>query len=336
MPSTATPQTTTSSPKLASTTKSITDGFIDLEDTDPNIPIGSNGKPQGSYFEHWPLERRIEKYNEFNRKFDLRVDPDLVEGFSHRLHWDEHPAVWRLRDADLTLEERIAVTIHWSFSNEKWTNLLTILDHGWDALDGLFTTERHARSDLFQIYYPKGTNVKQWLIDAPRQIAKDVAPIVAKYDRPLTMMEYAKIQEKVLKEKYGFRGPLYPCKNTARYLAMPCPHLVDPDSVLIGGTGHFRGMMYVFGPPNIDGRLKYSIGKMGEFLPENSYTEMWIDRMNILINHPGDPIHTHKFLNHEDQLCWFSKFVERKHGHKPPAKEFPRVWMFPDDFSLKV
>ena len=36
------------------------------------------------------------------------------------------------------------------------------------------------------------------------------------------------------------------------------------------------------------------------------------------------------------QLCWFSKFVERKHGNKPPAKEFPRVWIFPDNFSLKA
>ena len=138
MTSTTTLQTTSSSPKRVSTARSTTDGFIDLEDTDPNIPIGSNGKPQDSYFRHWPLERRIEKYNEFNAKFDLRVDPDLVDGFSHRLHWDEHPAVWRLRDADLTLEERIAITIHWSFSNEKWTNLVTLLDDGWDALEGLF------------------------------------------------------------------------------------------------------------------------------------------------------------------------------------------------------
>lgn len=336
MTSTTTLPTTSSSPKQASTATNITDGFIALGDTDPNIPIGSNGKPQDSYFRHWPLERRIEKYNEFNRKFDLRVDPDLVDGFSHRLHWDEHPAVWRLRDADLTLEERIAITIHWSFSNEKWTNLVTLLDHGWDALEDLFATERHARSDLFQVYYKKGTVVRDWLIHEPRKIAKAIAPIVAKYDRPLTMMEYAKIQEKVLKEEWGFRGPMYPCKNTARYLAMPCPHLVDPDSVLIGGTGHFRGLMYIFGPPNIDGKLRYSIGKSGEFFAENRYTEMWMDQMNTLISHPGNPVRRHQWLNAEDQTCWFSKFVERKHGHKPPAKNFPRIWMFPDDFSLKV
>tara|TARA_R110001592_G_scaffold144202_1_gene367276 strand:+ start:566 stop:1390 length:825 start_codon:yes stop_codon:yes gene_type:complete len=273
---------------------------------------------------------------EFNRKFDLREDPDLVEGMSHRLHWDEHPAVWRLRDADLGLEERIALTIHWSFSNEKWTNFLTILEKGWDALDDLFEEERVARNDLFQVYYPKGTKVRQWLTEMPRLIAKEMVSAFTGLNRPMTMMEYAKIQEKVLKDKFGFRSALYPSKNTARYLAMPRPDLVDPESVLIGGTGHFRGMMYVFGPPNIDGKLKYKIGSTGEFIPDNKHTAVWLDYMERVSNWEGDPIIRQKLLNHEDQFCWFSKFVERKHGHKPPAKKFPRVWMFPDDFSLKA
>ena len=300
------------------------------------MPIGKNGKPQDSYFRHWPIERRIEKYMEFNEKFDLREDPDLVDGMSHRLHWDEHPAVWRLREENLSLEERIAVTIHWSFSNEKWTNLLTILDKGWDALGPLFEEERCSRSDLFQVYYPKGTKVKEWLQHEPRKIAAEIVPYFTGLNRPMTMMEYAKIQESVLKEKFGFRSPLYPSKNTARYLAMPRPDLVDPESVLIGGTGHFRGMMYVFGPPNIDGKLKYHIGSTGEFVPDNKHTHTWVEYMETLNNWENDPIVRQKWLNHEDQLCWFSKFVERKHGDKPKAKEFPRIWIFPDNFSLKV
>ena len=272
---------------------------------------------------------------EFNRKFDLRADPDLVEGFSHRLHWDEHPAVWRLAEENLSLEERIAVTMHWSFSNEKWTNLITILDKGWGALEDLFEEERASRSDLFQVYYPRGTKVKQWLIDEPRKIAKEIAPYFTGLNRPMTMMEFAKIGEHVLKSKFGFRSCLYPCKNAARYLAMPKPDLVDPESVLIGGTGHFRGMMYVFGPPNLDGKLKYKIDSLGQFIPQNKHTATWMSNMETVVNRPDGSIHRHKWLCQEDQFCWFSKFVERKHGHKPPAKNFPRIWMFPDDFSLK-
>ncbi len=273
---------------------------------------------------------------EFNRKFDLRADPDLVEGFSHRLHWDEHPAVWRLAEENLSLEERIAVTMHWSFSNEKWTNLITILDKGWGALEDLFEEERASRSDLFQVYYPRGTKVKQWLIDEPRKIAKEIAPYFTGLNRPMTMMEFAKIGEHVLKTKFGFRSCLYPCKNAARYLAMPKPDLVDPESVLIGGTGHFRGMMYVFGPPNLDGKLKYKIDSLGQFIPQNKYTATWMSNMETVVNRPDGSICRHKWLCQEDQFCWFSKFVERKHGHKPPAKNFPRIWMFPDDFSLKA
>jgi len=309
--------------------------LINLEDTDPNIPLGKNGKPQDTYFRHWSLERRLAKFNEFSCKFDLREDPDLVDGFSHRLHWAEHPAVWRLRDADLSLEERIALTIHWSFSNEKWTNFLTILEKGWDSLEDLFEEERVARNDLFQVYYPKGTKVRQWLIETPRLIAKEMVSAFTGLNRPMTMMEYAKIQEKVLKDKFGFRSALYPSKNTARYLAMPRPDLVDPESVLIGGTGHFRGMMYVFGPPNIDGKLKYSIGSTGEFIADNKHTHNWMEQMQTLAEYPGNPRKYHMWLNLEDTACWFSKFVERKHGNKPPAKTFPRIWMFPEDFSLK-
>jgi hypothetical protein len=255
---------------------------------------------------------------------------------SHRLHWDEHPAVWKLRDADLSLEERIAVTIHWSFCNEKWTNLLTILEKGWDALPALFEEEgRAARSDLFQVYYTKGTKVKEWLVNEPQKIAKEVAPYFDGLNRPMTMMEYAKIQEYVLKTKFGFRSCLYPSKNTARYLAMPKPELVDPESVLIGGTGHFRGMMYIFGLPNLDGKLKYSIDSDGQFVPQSKYTHTWIKQMETLISSEENPIQRQQWLNTEDNTCWYSKFVERKHGHKPPAKNFPRIWMFPNDFSLK-
>jgi hypothetical protein len=273
---------------------------------------------------------------EFREKFDLREDPDIVEGFSHRKHWCEHPAVWRLAEENLSLEERIAVTVHWSFSNEKWTNLLTILDKGWDALYGLFEEERCSRSDLFQVYYPLGTKVKEWLITEPRKIAKEIVPYFEGMNRPMSIMEYAKIQEHVLKTKFGFRSCLYPSKNTARYLAMPRPDLVDPDSIIVGGTGHFRGLMYIFGPPNIDGKLEYSIGVDGNFIPENKFTNLWMDQMNTIINWPNNPTTKQMWLNEEDGACWWSKFVERKHGHKPPAKNFPRIWMFPEDFSLKV
>ena len=69
---------TTLSRQQVSPSRNTNSGLIDLEDT-LEVTIGKNGKPRESYFRHWSLERRIEKYMEFNEKFDLREDPDLVE-----------------------------------------------------------------------------------------------------------------------------------------------------------------------------------------------------------------------------------------------------------------
>ena len=83
------------------------------------------------------------------------------------------------------------------------------------------------------------------------------------------MMEFAKFLEKYFKEALGFRSPLYPCKNTARYIAMTWPHLVDPESVLYGGTGHFNGLQHVFGGINLglkhEPNIYFGISVMSDF-----------------------------------------------------------------------
>ena len=160
--------------------------------------------------------------------------------------------------------------------------MLWILEKGWDTLPELFEQERCSRSDLFQIYYSKGTKVKEWLVEKPRQISKDLLPMFEGKNRPLTIMEFAKNMETVLKQKYNFRSCLYPCKNVARYIGMSHPHLVDPESIIIGGTGHFRGLMYIFGTPNLDGKLKYHIDSQGEFIPDNKHTLTWMEQMDTL------------------------------------------------------
>ena len=109
--------------------------------------------------------------------------------FSHRLHWHEHPYCDEMRDVD-DLHKRIWYTMVFSFSNEHWLTFRTLRDHGVEAVKKRFETERHARSDLFQIYYPKGTKVKDWLVEVPQQIAEDCYTILQS-NRKLKMMELA-------------------------------------------------------------------------------------------------------------------------------------------------
>lgn len=298
-----------------------------------------NGKPTESWMKDWTLDQRLDKFFEFCREFDLRRDKLLREDyqiFSHRLHWHEHPFCDVMKDIKND-EQRLFYTLVFSFSNEHWGTLTRLINEGPESCKEYFKDNRHARNDLFQIYYPKGTNVKEWLMDGPQKAAMDMHQILqgpAHMGRPYTMMEFAKKLEAYFKAEQNFRSPLYPCKNTARYIAMAYPHLVDPESVLFGGTGHFDGMAQIFGV-NLNGKVKYTIGPNGEFLPQNKQADMWLEQMYLLRDDPRNPMVEQKMLNIEDKTCFFYKHIAISHGVKSPTARIPYNWIFPDNFSLR-
>lgn len=296
-------------------------------------------KPKDSWMRDWSLDQRIDKFFEFCQKFDDRQDDllkDEYQIFSHRLHWHEHPYC-DLMQSVTDNELRMYYTLVFSFSNEHWGTLTKLMNDGKEATREFFVENRHARNDLFQIYYPKGTNVKDWLLEGPRKAAKDLAYVLDEAEKrgtPYTMMGFAKILEKYFKEHQNFRSPLYPCKNTARYIAMSYPHLVNPESILFGGTGHFDGLHQVFGGQNLNGKVKYTINEAGDFIPENKQADMWLDQMATLVNHPSNPMTSQKYLNVEDKTCFFWKHIAISHGEKRPTKNIPYTWIFDSKFNL--
>jgi len=306
---------------------------IEYPNTDRAIQI-VNRKPILSWMHTWTQDEREAKFFEFCSKFDLREDKllhDDYQIFSHRLHWDEHPFV-DLMSMITDAEQRLYYTLVFSFTNEHWGTLTHLMDKGVDATREHFKTNRHARSDLFQIYYPKGTNVKEWLLSGPLQAARALKGHLTNGKR-YTMMGFAKILEAHFKSEQGFRSPLYPCKNAARYLAMACPHLVDPESVLYGGTGHFDGMFQIFGR-DYNGKCKYVIDADGEFIPKNQKCIDWLKDMKQLCEHPSNPMERQKMLNVEDKSCLLWKSIAIAHDVKSPTKRIPYNWIFPDCFSL--
>lgn len=296
-------------------------------------------KPKDSWMREWSLEQRMEKFFEFCRKFDDRKDSLLSQEyqiFSHRLHWHEHPYCQYMQNVTDN-EQRLFLTLVFSFTNEHWGTFMKLYNEGVDATREHFVDNRHARNDLFQIYYPKGTNVKEWVLEGPRQAAKDLKYLLDDVEngrRPYTMMEFAKHLESYFKEHQNFRSPLYPCKNTARYVAMSYPDLVDPESILFGGTGHFDGLHQIFGGVNLNGKVKYSINQLGQFIAENKHAETWLKQMDTLVNHPSNPMKEQKYLNVEDKTCFFWKHIAISHGEKRPTKNIPYTWIFPSSFSL--
>jgi hypothetical protein len=257
----------------------------------------------------WSQEERTEKFFEFCRAYDKREDSLLSENyqqFSHRLHWHECPFVDEAKHIT-DPKTLLHACILFSFTNEHWLTFRAWRDNGIDGIKERFETERHSRSDLFQIYYPKDTNVKEWLVRVPEQTAEDMHHTLSIKNRPYTMMEYAKKLNEYFVTKHGFRNAMYPCKNAARHIAMSHPEWVDPDSFLHGGTGFFDGLVQVFDCPHYMSKAKYSIDEFGEYVPLNDAAESFYEKMIYLKEHPSNPIHTHKFLNLEDKLCFMYK-----------------------------
>lgn len=309
---------------------------IIYKDTDFTVELKNGKKPIDSWMRHWTLDQRLEKFFEFCHAFDRREDELLAKDyqiFSHRLHWHEHPFCDLMR-SKTSLRDILWYTLVFSFSNEHWGTLTHLIDRGVESTREKFSRERHARNDLFQIYYPKNTNVKEWLLTGPLKAAEAMCDKLENRETPYSMMQFAKLLEKHFKEEQGFRSPLYPCKNAARYLAMSFPHLVDPESVLYGGTGHFDGLHQIFGGKNINGKAQYSIDGDGQFVPENDVCRLWLEQMKILCEDSRNPMKSQRMLNVEDKTCFMFKHIAITHGVKSPTKRIPYNWIFPNDFNL--
>jgi hypothetical protein len=299
--------------------------------------FGTDGKALVSWMADWPLGDRIEKFFEFCRAYDLRRD-DLLAGnyqqFSHRLHWDECPFIDRLRGVNDPARILYACIL-FSFTNEKWDTFLQAFGGGSASLREWVTvgSNRHSRHDLFQIYFPKGTDVLEWLCTVPETAAEALSESVVDLKGPHSMMGYAKLLNRYFTGKPGFRNAMYPCKNVARHVAMGHPGLVDPDSFLHGGTGFFEGLNQVFDCGNLMPRAKYDIVD-GEYVPINEACRDLVWYMDLLRDHTSSPIKRHKYLNLEDKLCMFNKHIGMRHGVKRQTKQVPYDWVYPNDWSL--
>lgn len=287
---------------------------------------------------NYTVEERVQKYFEFCRAWDKREDPylrDEFQMFSHRLHWDEHPYVDAVKG--LNIVDRIWVTLVFSFTNEHWGSFTTLLQKGPEALAERFKDPavRAQRNDLFQIYYPKGTKIREWLIEGTLNAATKAAPYFRGANRPRTMMQAAYHLRDVMTELYGFRSVLYPCKNTARYLAMGCPELVDPDTYIHPGTGSFRGFHQVFGDPYLFGKTKFELGDEGEYIAKDRGAMSLVEQFHYVMFHPDNPVERQQYINHEDKMCFFFKRLAIEVGVQKPTHRIPYSMIFPEDFSLK-
>lgn len=305
-----------------------------IEYPNSSYAIIKGNKPTNVLLENWTLEDRISKFFEFCTAYDLREEPLLKQNpqqFSHRLHWDEMPYVYEMKH-EKDLKKLLHHTIVWSFSNEHWQTFRTLRDHGVEAMRQRFETQRHARSDLFQIYYPKGTKVKDWLCEVPQKIAEECWHLLDN-EKPIEMMELASKLEKHCKEHHGFRNVMYPFKNLSRHIAMARPDLVDPESWVTPGTLSFHGMWQIFGGKNLFGKTQFELID-GHYAPINEAATELVRQFNYLAEHPKNPMQRHYNINIEDKACMWCKHLYIKHNIKGTTKQIPYEWVYPKEFDL--
>jgi hypothetical protein len=318
---------------LVDTSKNIVYNNLSVVDLD------EKGKPKRSWMKDWTQEERTAKFFEFCRAYDQREDSLLRENyqqFSHRLHWHECPFVEKLAKCQEP-ETLLHACILFSFTNEHWLTFNAWADGYITGLQEYMQAgNRPCRSDLFQIYYPKGTIVEEWLLTGPQKAARAVYKSLGSMNRPYTMMEFAKLLNEHFITEQGFRNAMYPCKNAARHVAMSHPEWVDPESFLHGGTGFFDGLTQVFDCPNYMSKAKYDLDIDGEYLPMNKHCLDFVEKMDYLAAHPDNPIMVQKYLNLEDKLCFFYKHIAITSGVKHTTKQIPYEWVYPREWSLKT
>ena len=306
---------------------------------DINVELDNGGKPKKSWLHKWTEEQRILKFFEFCRAYDKREDTLLKENYqqlSHRLHWHECPFVDYMKKVD-SPRDVITASILFSFTNEHWQVFNAWYSGGFkEVRDYIYAGNRHSRHDLFQIYFPKGTKVEEWIVAVPALVGEDLERIFDGIKRPYSMMEFSKILNNHFVTKYGFRNAMYPCKNAARHIAMSHPEWVDPDTFLHGGTGFFDGLVQIFDCPHYMSKAKYEIDAYGNYNPTNNAGVEFVNHMVQLHDHPDMPIHTHKYLNLEDKLCMHYKYMAMKFGFKKQTKQIPYNWVYPDNWSLRT
>jgi hypothetical protein len=302
------------------------------------VSLNEKGKPTESWFKDWTQEERTAKFFEFCVAYDKREDSLLkynYQQFSHRLHWHECPFVDEVKDWQ-DPQKVLWGCLVFSFTNEHWLTFRAFVDGGPDAMKARFQSERHSRSDLFQIYYPKGTDVKTWLVDSTKKAAEEMHTTLKAKNRPYSMMEYAKILNEYFMKEQGFRNAMYPCKNAARHIAMSHPEWVDPESFLHGGTGFFDGLQQVMNCPHYMSKADYEIDPDGNYIPTNKAGQAFYSHMKYLVEHPDNPMKSQKYLNVEDKLCFFYKHVAIRNGVKNTTKQIPYDWVYPKNWSLRT
>ena len=273
-------------------------------------------------------EERIETFFRFLKAYDERKDSILAENphiFSHRLHWHENDFYFE-RIKEKTFEEALEITFIYSFSGENNNLLNFMLENGLEKTRNFIrnTSNKVQRGDLYQMWLPKGKHILRYILTeiAPK-VRKDLINKIVSRKSIFDIMEFTEeIKKSIQYYLPSYKRPKYPSKNMARHIAMSFNTIINPSTFVRPGTGSYRGFQQIFGGKNLIMKDDRLIKKQFEKL-------IRADK-NCLITR-------HKYINFEDKVCFFFKYLTIASGwidpHNCPDSDKLSI-ILPDGFSL--
>lgn len=269
------------------------------------------------------VKNNIEQYILFLENYDTRKDVYIANNphlFSHRLHWDEHPFCYEIRKKyDINSIENIKKILEtclvFSFSNEHYQTFINFMQYGNDYFK---TNNVFCRSDLYELYLPRNMKMKEAFIECQLNTDNLAKRIYKRYKkRKYTIMELTRILDENYKKK-GYIRWGYIAKNACRYFAMSYPDIVDPESQVTGGPGHYEGLAYIFQYPQIRHGIKITARlENGNLIPDrNNLIGDWFSMMGYLQSETKNIFKRHNWLNNEDKVCFFNKYINLKKGYR--------------------
>ena len=256
---------------------------------------------------------RINEYREYlhnykNRKGDFVSD---IRIFPETFHSHEGIAS-RFVQGGTTFHDLITRSVLNSFGQHYLPLQHAYMDNRLEAF--LSTEKKFQLTDSHQIFYPKGTNVREWMGKVPKLVPNHLYQ-VWDFGKNYSIEEGTQLLVSVLRDHFEFNNIYYPCKHTMKNLSLTRLN-VDGESYVKPGTGSRRGLAYIFNDKKIE-NPKYD---------HKSLLDNLIDEVDLITKN--------KYLNHEAHTCYFYKYLNYKNGKKP--KKIELEWRFPVEKPLQT
>ena len=156
------------------------------------------------------------------------------------------------------------------------------------------------------MWLPKGKNIlRRVLLEVGPKVADD---LFRDYEagNSYNIMDFTNLIKKYIQSHMPeYIRPKYPSKNMARHIAMAFPNFIDAESFVVPGTGSYRGFQQIFGGKNLI----------------QSKHELIKPQFDKLIDNERNKImKRHEYINTEDKVCFFFKYLTIASGWSKPHK----------------